>query len=364
MILRPSNAHRWMSCAMSVWQPPDRPDEESDAAREGTCAAWVAECVLNGDAASAEDLLGRVHNNGWEVDEEMVRHVQWYIDTVKPWDRQVTAEVFRKSDVGLQGTLDAECLDGNVLYLWDLKYGYGLVDVRNNWQLLCYLWLYIMNTGHYPETVQLAICQPRAIHPDGPYRKWVLSRAEYEPLLAQISERIVELQRGNKTAVPGPQCTHCALAVGCDALTQTVYQIMDTVTQSRVYRQPEPQQLADELAVLRSFKTLFDARLAAVDSEAEARLQEGQFVPGWVLQKKYGKKKFTVSDAAIQMITGVDPLETKTCTPAELIRRGATELAVKSITETPFIGVKLARMDPEDVLAQINAVKSKGVGNG
>ena len=82
MLLRPSAAHRWWRCSASISAtrlPDALPEEDQDAAREGTCAAWVAECVINGDASSAADMLGRSHENGWEVDDDMVRHVQEYM---------------------------------------------------------------------------------------------------------------------------------------------------------------------------------------------------------------------------------------------------------------------------------------------
>ena len=68
-----------MHCGLSAYAPLDRPEEDGDAAREGTCAAWVAELVINGDATCAEDMLGKVHKNGWEVDEEMVKHINAYL---------------------------------------------------------------------------------------------------------------------------------------------------------------------------------------------------------------------------------------------------------------------------------------------
>ena len=61
--------------------------QDGDAAREGTCAAWVAELVINGDATCAEDMLGKVHANGWEVDEEMVKHINAYL-AILPADGQ------------------------------------------------------------------------------------------------------------------------------------------------------------------------------------------------------------------------------------------------------------------------------------
>ena len=218
MILRPSSAHQWMRCGMVAKTPPDRPEAQNDAALEGTCAAWVAEVVINGDATTAEDLLGRSHSNGWVVDEDMVRHMQSYLDIVQR-HQNGRAEVFRSHPLGLQGTLDFEGIsaDGRITYITDLKYGYDVVEARENWQLLCYLWLLLttLPAEKYPPMVQLAIYQPRALHRDGPYRKWVLGIDEYMPYMEQITRRI---QNVENMAVSGDHCKHCLLAYGCEAL--------------------------------------------------------------------------------------------------------------------------------------------------
>lgn len=351
-MLQASQADRWMNCALSAQQEPDRPEQQGDAAREGTCAAWVAEMVIEGDAGSAEDMLNKTHENGWQVDPDMVRHVDTYLRVVNQFGTRAEQDY---------GNSAATCRidamrydqDRDLLYIWDFKYGYGHVDVRENWQLLVEFFL----TGIRPEMVQLAIVQPRGLHKGGAYRKWVLSKAEYTPYLDRIAARIEELTAGASDAVPGPHCKSCPLAAGCEALSDTVYRMMDEVATSRVYETPSPQQLADELDWLTSFETMFKARLGAVQAEAEARLKTGGFVPGYVLEQRHGKRAFTVGADAIRMLTGIDPTDPKLCTPAELIRRGADEKVVENITRTPFIGTKLARIDPEDVLAQFQKVK-------
>ena len=140
--LRPSAAAQWMRCGLSAYAPLDRPEEDGDAAREGTCAAWVAELVINGDATDAADLLGRVHKNGWEVDEEMVKHINAYLAILPEHGR---AEVFMQTEQ-LEGTADH--IGVNVIT--DLKYGYRVVEAVGNWQLLTYLWLCCADRQTFP----------------------------------------------------------------------------------------------------------------------------------------------------------------------------------------------------------------------
>ena len=57
-------------------------------------------------------------------------------------------------------------------------------------------------------------------------------------------------------------------AVGCQALTQSVYKIADLTTSSRVYHTPTPDQLGDELEMLQRMSELLKARRDAVEEEA------------------------------------------------------------------------------------------------
>ena len=354
--LRPSASRQWMHCGLSAHAPLDRPEQDGDAAREGTCAAWVAELVRNGDATCAEDMLGKTHNNGWAVDEEMVRHINAYLAVLPIMGK---SEVFMQTE-HLEGTADDIGWIKGHLAITDLKYGYGVVEAVNNWQLLSYLYLHTagQHMNDWPDNVTLRIYQPRAIHDQGPLRSWHLTRAEYEPLLQRIGLRIKALVEGENEAHVGPQCTHCMHAVGCQALTQSVYKIADLTTSTRVYHTPSPEQLGDELAMLERMSALLKARRDAVEEEVIHRIAGGRFVPDWTIKSRYGKKRFTVDDASIAMLTGIDPAETKTCTPAELLRRGANPEVVNAITDTPRIGHKLVPFEGEDkVAAQFRAAK-------
>lgn len=352
-----------MTCGLSASYP--APDETDDAAREGTCAAWVGETVINGDAHSCLDMLGKTHENGWVVDGDMVKHVQDYVDLMAKRP-QGKAEVFMQHPtLPLAGTADhiGWSMDMTTLYITDLKYGYKIVSV-DTWQLIAYLFLVLslIPPDRWPRLIQLAIYQPRATHKDGPYRKKVVSIAEIQPKLDEMQTQITHIIQQRVNAVPGSHCMHCHLAASCTALTRTVYDIWQVV-QSRDFIDPTPEQLSTELTMLQQMSDMFEARKTAVEAEAEARIMGAGFVPGWHVETKYGKRKFTVDDAMIRMMTGIDPTVTKTCTPAELIRRGAKEDVVKSITIKPRIGAKLTRVDEDDV-AKHFAKAQKGVPHG
>lgn len=360
MILRASSAPSWMKCG--VFQSSET---ESDPAREGTCAAWVAELVLNGDASSADDLLGETHENGWTVDENMVSHMNDYVAMLRNRKgMQGSAEVaLQHPTLPLAGTSDHigwTFQDRTVLYITDLKYGYKIVE-PTSWQLVAYTYMTLSMTprDRWPDLIHMSIFQPRAIHAKGPYRKRICTIDELMPEFEQMANRIQLIISDQQQCEPAGQCEHCVKAVSCEALTRSVYDMWEPV-QRRSFHEPTPQQLGSELAMLERMREVFDSRYATVRAEAEARIGNGGYVDGWRIQRKFGKRKFTKPDAYIQMLTGVDPTDKKTCTPAELIRRGASEAVVATITEKPFIGFELKRFDADDVLAELNSAKKRG----
>lgn len=365
LFLRPSASHRWFECSESLFTTSDDlPDHDTDAAREGTCAAWVAECVLNGDAGSADDLLGRVHKNGWEVDEDMVRYVQPYIELCETRTDGIAEETWEITwpdgqgghKAKLAGTSDHKGwanTERKIRHITDLKFGYGIVEPFENRQLLCYAYLdyakMVADGVTLPEMYVLSIYQPRAQHPNGVYRKWVISMDEALVYFRQINDRVESFTSGGTRV--GSWCDHCLRAARCAALTESIYSMWTPVS-DRPFLNPTGQQLADELAMLERFETLFKARQAAVEAEAEVRIKQRKFVPGWGMVNRQGKSAWKFEAETIRMMTGIDPYVQKVVTPAELKRRGANKDVVKELTHTPTIGQKLGRVTESDIARQ------------
>src|SRR3546814_2922085 len=130
--LRPSGAGRWVNCPASPRIEAPFPDVESEDAKEGTAAHWVAAQVLGGHM-QLEELTDRAAPNGVIVTGEMVEHVESYIAAVGT--PAVVEQELPTAIPGVEtGTPDARRVVGPNGYIWDLKYGYGIVEVRDWWQ--------------------------------------------------------------------------------------------------------------------------------------------------------------------------------------------------------------------------------------
>lgn len=348
--LAPSAAHRWMNCAaypqlaLSYPEPP-----EGDEAREGTCAAWVAQCALTGQASDCSALIGKTHANGWLVTDEMAAIVQGYVELVLKRGGTTSCEKFvtLSTDPFIAGTTDLSATIGDkpTLYVDDLKYGRKIVEVRKNPQLVIYAAAILRN--YAPGTfnlVQLGIYQPRGFHRDGPYRKWVVSVAELQKLADEIIEAGRRAMAPNPTATPGEWCEYCPVATRCEALAHTNYARISLV-QSHAHRDMSPIEISRELDFLDEADATLKARRKAVLAEAEQRARN-EPIPGRMLEKQKGDRKFKVPAAVVKAMTGIDPFtEPKVCTPAELIRRGASKTAVDALSYRPDTGWKLIKTD-------------------
>lgn len=349
--LRPSASGIWTKCAANprISANAKTIPQDSDAAREGTCAAWVAEQHFKTDKPVA-DYLGATHENGWVVDDEMVYHVENYTSVIRSRGSRVDAEQFVRLTDHIAGTYDASVLsdDGTTLYLDDLKYGYKLVDVYENTQTIIYGYADLLRRNDPNIThVVLGIYQPRAWHPEGIHRTWKLTVAELHEAASKIAAAGEAAQQPDAVATPGSHCEYCPGRLECAALADSLYSAYDAV-ERRDQGTMSADELAKELNFLDKLKDLYDARKTAVHAEAELRIKDGEYVPGWGLKERTGNRRWNVDLTTVEMLTGVKPYKTVEMTPPEIERAGADKKVVKGLTYSPTIGHKLDRITDKD----------------
>lgn len=348
MLLNPSNASRWINCAASPWFAEKCPPrEQTDEMREGTCAAWVADQVLKGDAGSAEDMTGETHQNGWQVTPDMVYYVQQYIDLVQSRGGTKISEQTVRLSPRIIGRLDSSTtLSAETLCVDDLKYGYKIVEAVENPTMIIYgAGEYLRINNPQITHVQLGIHQPRAFHPLGIYRTWTLTVSELMERAQKIIAAGDAVYEPEPVATPGTHCknTNCPAASSCAALAMSVYADHTYVQDSR-QRHMTGEELATEMNVLDDIENRLKARKGAVYAEAEERIKKGEFLRGWHLQPTYGNRVLTVDPKLVTVLTGIPATEEKVKSPAQLERDGVSPEIMKHISKTPTVGHKLKRV--------------------
>lgn len=346
METRPSNAHRWVPCsAAPLFASHAPPQPAGDPAREGTCAAWVAEMVLKGDTPDAASLVGQSHANGWDVDDEMANFVQDYIDLIRATPGQCFVEQHVRLSDRIAGTLDSATLTPNgMLIVRDLKYGRRLVEPDTP-QLIIYAGAMLGKVGPV-RRVRTEIYQPRGFHPHGihRYREW--TPEQIREMCGYYDTRAQACHAPDPIATPGPQCLDCEGASRCAALAATVANIC-TLVEMPGDRQKTPAEMASGLQFLRWAERIVKAAAQAAETEALARHMAGDTLPGWWLSNKLGQTRVTAKADMILAMTGKNPLDGKDIklTVADLKRVHLSDRQIRLFTVRPVIGHKLDPLD-------------------
>lgn len=350
---RPSRSSYWSKCAAYQRFTSDMPKQKlGDSARGGICAAWLANKILKApDEMTCSDLIGEPDPSGWLVTSEMAADVQLYVDLVRSYGGEVTGEeLVTASKVPLiEGRLDSSItiVTDGILRIIDLKYGRSSVETTAS-QLICYGYAKFLKTPARAITeIHLSIYQPRSFHVDGIYRTRVVTPEQLTAEFKKLFEMALEGEKPDSFATAGPHCSDCQAAAGCLTLAHTSYKLIEFVSE-RDHREMSANELSRELDLIEECEKTILARFKAVKAEAEARVDK-EFIPGWSKVAKLGNSVFNIPGTTVQLLTGVDPWKKTICTPAELIRRGATEAEVKNITVRPSIGRKLSRITANDV---------------
>lgn len=180
-LLSASGAHRWLACPPSALLGAQFPEEETDAAREGTLAHELCEIKLKnyfftadyGKRKMNKDIKILKENRLWQ--NEMMGHSDTYLDYIRSatlsFEKQPYAVVEKRVDFSRYvpdgfGTADCILIGGQVLWVIDFKYGKspdGRVSAKENPQLMLYaLGAYEAYKMFYPvQKIKMSIVQPR-----------------------------------------------------------------------------------------------------------------------------------------------------------------------------------------------------------
>jgi len=352
-MLTPSTAHLWVPCSLAGnllasgrYHGAGRPAPKSDSRREGICAARAAEVATIQGITDARELIGHEHPNGWRVDQEMAHHVMGYLEYCRQWGDVIAAEVPVELYGGLiRGRLDTTTVSSqSVVRVFDLKYGWRLVEAYQNWPMLCYGLGEVLKLGR-PVDLELHIYQPRPHHPDGPARVWRIAAHEVDGWLKWLYAVATEA-RDNPRASVGPHCDHCPAQVGCVANAQTSYALYAAHGERRQHDH-SAEELAAELRFLEMAAELLADRRKAVTAEAEARIKAGKVVPGYFLKPRAGHRAWITTPDITELATGSSPWKQVLKSPAEMEKEGVPKHVLDVISKPPSLPPKLGNNPQE-----------------
>lgn len=360
--LSPSKAAQWLACPGSVAMQAVFPDNgSSEAAEEGTACHWMAAEVLLGRGGS--EFIGRTAPNGVVITAEMKAAAVVYVAAIKSMVPELA--VLQVEDhvqipyihKDCHGTPDCWYFNPTTMtmYIWDLKYGFTLVDERENWQLLCYAAAKFKGTEHIDFNkvrVVLTIVQPRAYHTAGAVRSWHLTGAELKPYADRLQNAAAIALCPNPPCQAGEQCHYCSARHACATAQQAALWACDYIGQA-VPEALTPEALAMELRTLQRASAAIKYRLAGIESSAIATISSGGSIPGFTTENGAGREGWNIPATevfAIGDMMGIDlRSEVKPVTPVQAKQKGFSEDLVKAYSSKGVGALRL--IESTDTLA-------------
>jgi hypothetical protein len=233
------------------------------------------------------------------------------------------------------------------LHVWDYKYGYGIVEPFENWQLICYaagIMASLTGVQDQALTVVLRIVQPRPFHSDGAVREWRVSGSDLRGYINRLSSAAHATTADVPYTASGAHCRYCAGRHACPTLALSCYAAIDYIGQA----QPEEltvEAMAMEYKVLERIEVLVKSRKSAHESRMIGMIKGGGSVPGYTIDYGTGHAKWNRPVAeviALGQMMGLQLAgEPTAITPAKAVKMGLDPVLVKAYSERPSTGTKL-----------------------
>lgn len=345
--IRCSQLSRPMTCAGSLYFD-IKEEEAGEPARNGTAYGELVERLVTNQEIPTHA------KNGVAFDSDMKFYAQAEAKAIleKAQGNQIFAEErvdwMTDSGIKITGSLDVAFWVESTLHIEDNKFGWNLVDVFENWQILGYAIGKIIKDQKAAKKIVLTIRQPRPHHEDGPVRHWEL---DYNTLLGykeQIEDRMRELKTGEKSLVSSKKCKYCpAAAEACTAFNKAMYAGIDQIMSDFKQDFLTDKELGYQLDLLTRAGEILKIKLDSLQQLAINRIRENKIIPGYMTENSFGNREWKndVSAEVIQVMTGIDITEKIMLSPAKAEKIGVSKELVNQLTQRYNKGFKLVPKD-------------------
>lgn len=362
--LRPSGAAVWTICAVytracSEYTALPETPEEVKVREEGTACHWLAECLYK---SGTMQPVGTVAPNGVVIDGDMQQAAQMHVRPMQERASFAHEGIEESQDCGIiypgmTGSPDywAYSASSSTLYVDDLKYGFGFVEVYRNLQLS----IYALSLGKRlmlgdDTKVVLTITQPRAISNEGPQRSWSTTLGWLRQNMLGFLQMAAVLAIHGDIATAGLHCLDCPGRFTCSRFINMASEVCRHAGHA-VPMELTPVALGAELRVVKDMRKILEGREEALKSQVEALLRQGKNVPGWQFKPSKGREAFRPGTEAAAIgaakLYGVDA--TRPISPGEF-RKRLPAVVADAFLERPKAGLALTYVSGHDVEKSFN----------
>jgi len=348
--IRCSSLDRYMKCPGFAQMTDLPPNEGGPAAEEGTAAGELLQAML--EQRTLTPKVNPSAANGVRFDNDMYFHLGPIAQEILNKNVQVYCE--QRVDwtpcpgMVIRGQFDISYQIGDTLYIEDLKYGYKIVNVKENWQLLGYAIGKALQLKELPTYIEFAIHQPRPHHEEGNSRRWKIGMSEIGEYFNQIAKQMTLISQGSRELVTGPQCKYCpAAGERCPAVNRALYEGVDQVMNDFTQDSLTDSDISSQLTLLSRMLEIVKIKYDALEQLACSRLKEGKVINGYGLEEKYGDRSWNpdVTPEAIEILTGKSIFEQIMLSPAKAEKMGVPKSLVQGLVTRKFVGLKIKRKD-------------------
>lgn len=349
---------RLMQCGASRSMPGFVPlviAEQSEDAREGIAAHWLASEYLKGRVTDLDEWADRKAPNGVYMTDVIIESVRWFVEGVtrdrathvRYVEQDMTAWNHDRSiTIGCRPDhlTDDRAQYNRRIRVDDFKFGWRLVEVENNWTMISYALAYIADKVVDPDTVfEFRVWQPRPFHPLGKCRVWVVDAAHLSALRDYMFQTLAATSTVLQT---GPYCHRCPARSNCPALRKASMGLIDVVEQAI------PDNLSlDDMSLLMDTLMAADHTLKqykdALSERITDALRNGQVVRNYRLEPYEGALDWVegITADVLRLLTD-KPVSKPTplLTPTQL-KKAIPPNTLKSLTYRKPGGLSLKRVD-------------------
>lgn len=319
-LLSASGSARWINCTPSPLLEEQYPDNDSEAAAEGTAAHELAEYklrVLKGSKFQQRPT------SKWDS-EEMESHTDDYADHVmatlahaQETSPAATLLIEHRLDFSHLvpegfGTGDAIIIADDTMTIIDLKYGKGVeVSAEANPQMRLYALGALHQFGmiYDIKRVKMVIFQPR-LHNTSIDETDAAELIDWGNEVVKPTAAIA--MQGGGELTPGDWCQFCKHAPACPALAKQYFDVVPMADQQPAA--PDPQTLSDDqIANIVKWSGDLKKWLTAVEKHALDEASNGKTYPGLKLVEGRSVRKYTDEEAVAKKVEGLghEPYEKK-----------------------------------------------------
>jgi hypothetical protein len=303
--------------------------------------------LIRGEVSHGVEMVGRVAPLGGTIGPDEASAAECFAVAVRSCGAATVTDATLVLDEGPPVVLrDVACTGSRV---WLMDYGWRARDIRTHLTLLL--------AAHAFDASIVDLYQPRARHPDGPWREYGVAKSLTASWAARIGAAAAETVEDSPRAWPGHHCAGCGHRSRCPALRAACHHDAGRDDGMRPGVRAPADVIGSELEHAEAAAACAEARLSGLRAETEARIRSGEWIPGWYLKHGVGHREFTVPASVVAMMTGCETERTVRRSPAELERDGASRAVLDGITRRPQTAARLARLTEAEIARIVGATK-------